>query len=437
MSLTAAHRAGRTIGRTSAWIRRALVSREGDAPYPWTFRLTHGPVCHPSGDFPTDPSIGMLTPVSTGSTQPASVSNPPSTPWRLIVAVWTMYGLLLSAQLHVSGVLSGSTTYTWGRSLVLQMPQACAWALATPAIMWLGRRLPLEGPGWPSHVAVHLPISLGFVLAIDVGYAYLASVVLPPGPNTPPVLIRAERVFAAWALSDGLLYWMVLAVSYAAEHHRRLREREVAASELRTQLAQAELQALKMQIQPHFLFNALHTIGGLVRTGDSANAVKVVAGLGDLLRRILDEASQQEVSLEHELEFIRNYLTIEQVRFRDRLQVRVDVNPTLLAARVPHLVLQPLVENAVRHGIGQRISAGLVAVEARRSDDRLELIVRDDGPGLDDATRPGIGLSNVRDRLRRMYGLECSVDVANAPEGGVAARITLPLRIPAAPGSPA
>jgi two-component system LytT family sensor kinase len=370
-----------------------------------------------------------------GASEPTP--SQPSTPWRLIVTVWTVYGLLQAAQLHVSGVLSGATTYTWGRSLLLQMSLAYTWALATPGILWLGRRLPLAGARWPYHVAAHLAVSVTFVFAIDVEFSYLASKVLPPGPSTPAVLSRAVRLFVALALSDGLVYWMILAVSYAAEHHRRLREREVAASELRTQLARAELQALKMQVQPHFLFNALHTIGALVRTGDSANAVKVVAGLGDLLRRILDEASRQEVSLEHELEFVRNYLTIEQIRFRDRLQVRVDVEPALLPARVPHLVLQPLVENAIRHGIGQRISAGQVAVEARRLGDRLELVVRDDGPGIDDPTRIGIGLANVRDRLQLMYGLEYSVGVANDPEGGVAARVTLPLRMPAEAESPA
>jgi LytS/YehU family sensor histidine kinase len=170
-----------------------------------------------------------------------------------------------------------------------------------------------------------------------------------------------------------------------------------------------------------------------VRTGDRDNAVRVVAGLGDLLRRVLEGAAQQEVPLKQELEFIRNYLDIEQVRFRDRLKVAINVEPDVLDAKVPHLILQPLVENAIRHGIGPHVRAGCLIIGARRLDDRLQLVVRDDGPGIgsgaDDAVRPGIGLSNTRARLTRLYGTDYQLDVGNAPEGGLEARIVLPFRL--------
>ncbi|HYU36892.1 MAG TPA: histidine kinase [Gemmatimonadales bacterium] len=357
--------------------------------------------------------------------------------WGLIFAVWTGYGLLGAAQEHLSYAMSRGTPLPWGTALLMQMPLAYTWALATPVILWLGRRFPFERGRWPSSIAIHLAICLTFVFLLDLAYAFHISNVLPQPPNPKPVFTRAVQFFVVWVLSDGLLYWTILSVSYAVEHHRRFRERELTASQLETQLVQADLQALKMQLHPHFLFNALHTIGSLVRTGDRDTAVRVVAGLGDLLRRVLDGAAQQEVPLKQELEFIRNYLDIEQVRFRDRLKVAINADPDVLDAKVPHLILQPLVENAIRHGIAPHLSAGYLMVGARRVDDQLQLVVRDDGPGIGNGdseggvttARPGIGLSNTRARLTRLYGADCELEVGNAPDGGLEARIVLPFRL--------
>jgi len=338
-------------------------------------------------------------------------------------------------QEHISYAMSRGTPLPWSTSLLLQMPQAYAWALATPAILWLGRRFPFERGRWLTSVPIHLATCLIFVFVVDLIFAFQVTHFMPQPPNAKPVLARAAQFFIVWILSDGLLYWTILSVSYAAEHHRRLRERELTASQLETQLVQADLQALKMQLHPHFLFNALHTIGSLVRTGDRDTAVRVVAGLGDLLRRVLDSATQQEVPLKQELDFIRTYLDIEQIRFRDRLKVAINADPDILDAKVPHLILQPLVENAIRHGIAPHASAGYLMVGARRVDDQLQLVVRDDGPGLGngkkgaDAARLGIGLSNTRARLTRLYGADGELEVGNAPDGGLEARIALPFRL--------
>jgi sensor histidine kinase YesM len=354
--------------------------------------------------------------------------------WGLILAVWTAYGLFNSAQQHLSYSLSGSTPPPWWVSFLLQMPFAYIWALATPGILWLGRRFPLERGRWATSLAVHIAVSLTIVFLLDVLYAFHANNLLPRAER--PVFAWALQIFVVWVFGDGLLYWMVLSVGTVVDQQRRFRERQLAASQLETQLAQADLQALKMQLHPHFLFNALHTIGSLVRTDDRETAVRVVAGLGDLLRRLLEDASQQEVPLREELEFIRNYLDIEQVRFRDRLKVTIEAEPEVLDAKVPHLILQPLVENAIRHGIAPYMWAGHLLVTARRFEDRVQILVRDDGPGAGngegETTRPGIGLTNTRNRLTRLYGNDYELDVSNAPDGGLEARIAIPFRLAAA-----
>ena len=350
-------------------------------------------------------------------------------PWGTILAAWGGYWLLNAAQVRLSYSFSRGAL-PWGTALLLQYPLAAIWALATPGILWLGRRFPINRRRWLPHGVLHLLACCVLVFGLDVVYAWHAPDV-SPYPIVTPVMRRAVQLFAVWILADGLLYWLVLVLGNLWDHQRRLREREVAAAQLETQLVQADLQALKMQLHPHFLFNALHTIGSLVRANDRDAAVRVVAGLGDLLRRVLDSTSQQEVPLRQELEFVRSYLEIEQARFRDRLRVTINVDDAALDGRVPHLILQPLVENAIRHGIGPHAAAGRLLVSARRIGDRLHLLVRDDGPGIEGPgnghePRPGIGLANTRARLSRLYGESCTMDVCNAVDGGLEARIELP-----------
>jgi signal transduction histidine kinase len=338
---------------------------------------------------------------------------------------------LNAAQQNILYSMSRGYTLPWWISLILQLPLAYLWALATPGILWLGRRFPFDRRSWPLSVALHLVVSLTWVFLLDLVYAWHAANTLPL--RASPVFDRATGLFVSWVLSDGLLYWTVLSVSYAVEHYRRYRERELTASQLETQLAQADLQALKMQLHPHFLFNTLHTIGSLVRTGDRDTAVRVVAGLGDLVRRLLDGAAQQEVPLKQELDFIRSYLDIEQIRFRDRLSVTIHATDDVLDARVPHLLLQPLVENAIRHGIAPYLWAGHLLVVATRMEDRVQLLVRDDGPGYRNGggaeAQGGIGLANTRARLSKLYGDDYELDVGSVADGGFECRIALPFRL--------
>jgi two-component sensor histidine kinase len=352
--------------------------------------------------------------------------------WAIILGAWTLYGLVGAAQQHVSYALSRGEALPWSTALGTQLPLALAWAAATPVILWLGRRFPLTRARWPESVAVHLMACLTLAFLLNMGYAYLALPLLPPPTVPRPAAERGMQLFVGWVLSDAMVYWAILSVSLVLGHQRRLRARELAAAQLETQLAETELHALQMQLQPHFLFNALHTVGALVRTGDRDAALRVVTGLGDLLRRVLDRATAQEVPLRQELELATSYLEIEQVRFRDRLRVEIEAGPAALEAAVPHLLLQPLVENAIRHGIGPNPGAGLVRLEAARVGTQLRIVVRDAADVPPDPAperrSSGIGLSNTAARLSRLYGNKGELTLTQVGAAGHEVRIDIPFR---------
>jgi two-component system, LytTR family, sensor kinase len=352
--------------------------------------------------------------------------------WALACGAWLAWGLLWALEEVVRSRVRGDPI-PLGRALVLQVSLAAAWALLTPGIIWLGRRWPLEDGRWPIHAALHLTTSVVVLFALGTLYQAVAGWVGAATAREASLLTRSAQSFAFWFLSDSLLYWTVIFADYAVRQYAAVRDREVHASQLEAQLAQARLASLKMQLQPHFLFNALHTIGTLVRTGQANEAVRIVAGLGDLLRAMLDDAATQEVPLRQELSFLRSYLEIEQIRFSDRLHVVFAVDDETLDATVPHLILQPLVENALRHGIAPAARGGRLIVSARRVDRHLLLSVRDDGRGVEagngHATQRGLGLANVQHRLAQLFGPDSSVVVEPAPSGGTDARITIPFRL--------
>jgi LytS/YehU family sensor histidine kinase len=230
-----------------------------------------------------------------------------------------------------------------------------------------------------------------------------------------------------------MLYWLILLISYSFNYQRRYREGEVRATRLEAQLAQAQLQALKMQLHPHFLFNTLHSISALVHKNADA-ADKMIARLGDFLRLTLENSGAQEVSLGQELEFLKCYLEIERIRFEDRLTVQMNIEPQTLDARLPNLILQPIVENAIRHGISPRTTAGRIEIEARRLNGTLQVQVTDNGPGLPSDSssgsivKAGVGLANTQARLKQLYGSEHRLDLANAASGGLTVILEIPFR---------
>ncbi|HEX6434768.1 MAG TPA: histidine kinase, partial [Gemmatimonadales bacterium] len=226
-------------------------------------------------------------------------------------------------------------------------------------------------------------------------------------------------------------YGFILSWAYVHEYFTRLRDRDVALARLETELAQAQLRALKAQVQPHFLFNTLHAITVLIRRDRDA-AIAMVLRLSDLLRMTLVDADRPAVPLERELRFLHLYLEIEQTRFRDRLEVVWDVEPGVEGAAVPPLILQPLVENALKHGIGMRGNGGRVVIGAEQSNGTLRLRVSDNGPGLRDGVAlpngTGIGLASTRSRLEHIYGSTHHFSLANAPGGGLSAVVEIPFR---------
>ena len=336
--------------------------------------------------------------------------------WAVLALFFASQGVIYSA--YRAEPVSWSNIV--GRALV----DWYIWAALAPFVYLLGRRFPLVRGRLPSSFAVHVVASIVFAVArigtrVGISSAF-------GWPSAPPFNVMLMAQFHVSVAT----YWVILGVSHAVTYYRRYRDRELRASQLEARLAQSQLEVLKAQLHPHFLFNTLHAISTLTYH-DAAAANRMLARLSDLLRMTLEQAGAQEVRLRQEMEFLEKYLEIQQTRFEDRLHVSVSVEPETLDALVPSLVLQPLVENAIRHGIAPRRDGGRVEVRAGRANGTLEIRVRDDGPGLPAgrAPRGGLGLANTRSRLTHLYGERHHFDVRNHPAGGVEVTLTVPLRL--------
>jgi LytS/YehU family sensor histidine kinase len=284
---------------------------------------------------------------------------------------------------------------------------------------------------------VHLAASIAFapVHLLSVGWLYYQT---HAHANVPSLGIMLRGWINNFVMLDVLTYWAIIGGYHALEYHSRFRASEVNAARLAARAArleasmtEARLNALRMELHPHFLFNTLNAISGLVRRREIDAAVRMLARLGELLRVTLERGSVQQVPLERELSFLRLYLEIERIRFHDRLEVDFEVDPDALDALVPTLILQPLVENAVRHGVARLTGPGRVGVHAAREDGKLVLQVADTGAGFpagNGGTRLGVGLSNTRARLEQLYGADAALTLGNAPAGGALVTVTLPFR---------
>ncbi len=356
-------------------------------------------------------------------------------------AVWTALALFMFSQSVAQRFFSHDPTPLL-HYLSSWLIGVYIWFLLTPFILWLGRRFSFEGKHKVLVIALHLVLSV----AIALFQLSFESLVLRWFGLFPAIMVNFSATLIFLLIigfhNSVLTYWTILGIQYAFSWYGRYQERkqealrlELRSSELQSQLIQARLSALNMQLQPHFLFNTLNTIMVLIRQQKSREAEEMLGRLGDLLRCVLEDVDAQEVPLRRELEYLELYLAIEQVRFQDRLRVAIDVDPEVLDAAVPYMGLQPIVENAIRHGIGRSSTAGNIGISARHVNGSLEMKVEDDGPGpgLENGSRTrGIGLKNTRARLKQLYGDAGRFTLETGISGGAVATMTVPYRV--APG---
>lgn len=337
--------------------------------------------------------------------------------------------LLRATQVSLGFEMMGHVP-TWWRLAIWQLLVFYVWVALTPMILWLGRRFKLERSHWVRSLSAHLLLGALVSLVYLAVYTCLTSL-LRIYPSWPASLFGQFLHFTGMFFHlDLFTYGAILGIGLAADYYRRYRENQLQAAELRAQLSQAQLEALRLQLQPHFLFNTLNSIVGLIRNDENKEAIRMTTGLSDLLRHVLEHAGRPEVSLREEIEFLERYLDIQQKRFSDRLRVEMKIDRETLVAKVPSLILQPIVENAIRHGIAARNAGGAVSLSASRHSDRLRINVYNDGPTLPPDWRiedcNGIGLENTRARIARLYGSAARLEVNNRDGRGVEAVLTLP-----------
>jgi signal transduction histidine kinase len=385
-------------------------------------------ITRPLGELATAvPETGTAAPLASAPVRPRIPR------WLLVVGFWTVIVLAYSTRTEVR---SGTTVWvpvTWFESLKTAASQWYAWGLLSFGVYWLNRLLPFKRDALLARFLVHAPLSLVFTVA----YTYLNDALATMlgatvetnwiGDNVLETLSRVTYRLGTF------VYWAIAAICVALDYQSDLKDREVRTAKLERLLSEARLAALRRQLDPHFLFNTLNSVSAYVES-EPRQARLMLEQLGDLLRMSLEHAEEQEIPLEREVAFVDHYVQLQLVRFADRLEVHVDVAPDVLGAAVPTFILQPLVENAIRHGVSKLTGQGRIEVAAWRDGERLRLRVRDNGPGLPPGWDPdrdvGIGLANTRERLLHLYGAsDHALSVGADDDGGVRAEISLPFHV--------
>lgn len=349
--------------------------------------------------------------------------------WLVYLAGWTLFAFFLISQ-DVTQCHVENRRIEWNVMLAVWLTDAYLWALLAPLVWFLAKRLPIDARTWRTNVWVHAIYSVLVAILETTLFSMVIFLCIHHKP-------RSTFTATLWyVLSDDFhfnlaIYWGIVAVQHASSMYRKYQEQQLHASELQRQLMQSRLSALRAQLHPHFLFNTLNAIVVLVRQHKAREADEMLTNLSELLRQTLEEWEIQEVPLHKEIEFLKLYLDIEQIRFQDRLKVEMTLEPETLDSLVPCFLLQPLVENAIRHGIAKSSSAGNLTLKSRRIDSMLEIQVCDDGPGFSDTEiqrSKGMGLKNTRARLRELYGEEQSLRLENSGRGGAIATVTISWR---------
>jgi two-component system, LytTR family, sensor kinase len=366
----------------------------------------------------------------TGTDLPAQVRPKYGVRWRHVVLVATALGILSTTLAWQFTRLVGKWPTPFTTLIILNFAWWYLWAVMTPTVVWLSQHFKVERGGLLRALAVHIPAVVFFSLAHIAGMEAVRWWLAYSNGREYEWWIQVQRSAVLYFDWEMMTYWALVGFSHALLYYRESRARALRAAHLETKLVEAQLSTLQQQLHPHFLFNTLHAISSLMHK-DVPAADRVLMQLSDLLRITLEHLGQQEVTLEAELDALAKYLQIEQTRFADRLVVRYDVQPDTLDTRVPSLLLQPLVENAIKHGVARKPGLGHIGISARREGDKLRLEVRDDGLGLSEDTltalQKGIGLSTTRARLQHLFGADFRFEFHRLAQG-LAVVIALPWR---------
>jgi two-component system LytT family sensor kinase len=360
------------------------------------------------------------------------IKNTRTRHWVWICAVWGVLGFMEAIQTVVTHYAQGMH-HSWLTLLFTTTIAWAPWAAATPLIIHLARRFRPVSVFPLTTWLVHIGMVVALTVVSAAWQTSLEHILHPWAPQEPKQPFVDALILA---LQGGLVYSivvyaLVMTASFLLDSRLRLAKEMADAARMNEQLSMARLDALRHQIEPHFIFNSLNATAGLIREGRSDDAVRMIVGLSEFLRRVSRDFKDHQVTLSQEMEFLEKYLEIQKVRFTDRLRVTLQVPPELLDARIPTLLLQPIVENALKHGIAKRVQGGTIRVAAANSGGRLRINIYNDGPLLDpnwEAGRSGIGLANLRTRLSLLYGTDFELHMENCEAAGVQVSVSVPYR---------
>lgn len=348
----------------------------------------------------------------------------------LYILFWIVFGLYFTSEVYIY-YTHNSEPYSFYFIALLIMPEAIIWAVLGVGVIKLAHKFPLSNKPWYKNASLHLLAGVGFALLHSVFHAYLAGLI----GVCQQMLYFAGRPFdfAEHFIFNLVLrfhrnvitYFAIVSVVEGIQYYKRYRERELLASKLETQLIEARLQTLKLQLQPHFLFNTMHTITSLIQTKPVV-AQKMIVRLSELLRLTLNNANEQVHTLEDEMKILEKYLEIESIRFEDKLTVLIDIEPSTKNLMMPGLILQPVVENAIKHGIEKSAEPGTVEISSHRSNGSMIIRIKNSGGTINNESTLGIGLSSAQSRLNYLYGDKASIQLIKQ-NGGSLAELSIPI----------
>ncbi len=349
--------------------------------------------------------------------------------WWLLASVWFVLSIFMASQL-VLRTAEGKYPVDWLSGISLEMLYCLQWILLSPVTLWLAKKFPLQSRKFFAGLLVHLAVGLTMSAVTMAGRTVLITIFMYK--FTIPLTLERVLNNMTDALDYGVMsYLLNMLFSYSYVFYTQVREREIRAAQLENELGKAQLLALKMQLHPHFFFNTLNTISMLIRKQENELAVEMIAKLSKFLRYTLDKTNTQEVTLEEELSAIDLYLEIQNVRFQDKLRVKKTISHDVLNTKVPTLILQPLVENALQHGISKREEGGTLELSAERLNGKVHISISDDGTGVQESLallkQRGIGLQNSESRLQKLYGSSFEFDIKPKPNGGTIVHVAVPV----------